>query len=376
MKTTQKTKKKIKPNVNKINGDVEICVRGDSCKLLNRLYDRNIVIKKYQIDNENIKLKISTHDYNANKTAFAGYNASIIKTSFLCNLGKNIFKNIGFIIGGIIGIIILIIASNMTINIDVQGLKNTEYDTVVQSLKNVGICKYKMRNVDRAKVEKYLLDNIDTLSMVSVKYEGSTVQISVTEKEVVGGEYLPIVADTNMYIVSIVVTSGTANVSSGSIVRRGEVLIYPYVIINDNQVAVEPHGEIEAQVYYSATEDVKLSYTEFERTGKKTVVSRFLFWGLDKEREFNKYANFDIQENVVSVGGLRIKRTTYYETTGKEVKIEWDAIRDEVVARVANTARASAPSGANAVYCVPIIDIRKDSVNVCVSIYCEVVYKY
>ena len=58
MKTTQKTKKKIKPNVNKINGDVEICVRGDSCKLLNRLYDRNIVIKKYQIDNENIKLKI------------------------------------------------------------------------------------------------------------------------------------------------------------------------------------------------------------------------------------------------------------------------------------------------------------------------------
>ena len=340
------------------------------------MYDRNIVIKKYQIDNENIKLKISTHDYNANKTAFAGYNASIIKTSFLCDLGKNILRNIGFIIGGIIGIIILIIASNMTINIDVQGLKNTEYDTVVQSLKNVGICKYKMRNVDRAKVEKYLLDNIDTLSMVSVKYEGSTVQISVTEKEVVGGEYLPIVADTNMYIVSIVVTSGTANVSSGSIVRRGEVLIYPYVIINDNQVAVEPHGEIEAQVYYSASEDVKLSYTEFERTGKKTTVSRFLFWGLDKEMEFNKYANFDIQENVVSVGGLRIKRTTYYETTGKEVKIEWDAIRDEVVARVADTARASAPSGANAVDCVPIIDIRKDSVNVCVSIYCEVVYKY
>ena len=79
---------------------------------------------------------------------------------------------------------------------------------------------------------------------------------------------------------------------------------------------------------------------------------------------------------MVSVGGLRIKRTTYYETAGKEVKIEWDAIRDEVVARVADTARASAPSGANAVDCIPIIDIRKDSVNVCVSIYCEVVYKY
>ena len=182
MKTTQKTKKgikKTKPNFYKINGDVEICARGDSCKLINRLNDRNIAIKKYQIDNENIKLKISARDYNANKTAFAGYNASITKSSFLCNLGKNILRNIGFVIGGIIGIIILIIASNMTINLDVQGLKNTEYDTVVQSLKNVGICKYKMRNVDRAKVEKYLLDNIDTLSMVSVKYEGSTDRKSV-----------------------------------------------------------------------------------------------------------------------------------------------------------------------------------------------------
>jgi len=102
-------------------------------------------------------------------------------------------------------------------------------------------------------VENAIIDNFDELSFVSCIIEGQTLVLNIKEKlllEEVFGQFRPIFAQNSGMITQIDLISGTAVVKTGDFVRKGDVLVEPFVIDTSGQKReVKANAKIYAKIY-------------------------------------------------------------------------------------------------------------------------------
>lgn len=108
------------------------------------------------------------------------------------------------------------------------------------------------RQVRSEKVKNAVLDEIPQLQWAGVNTSGCTAVISVREREVpqsIGQSNIisSIIADRDGYILSCVVTQGSAQVQPGQAVRKGQTLISGYTECGISIQATQAKGEIIAQ---------------------------------------------------------------------------------------------------------------------------------
>ena len=135
----------------------------------------------------------------------------------------------------------------------VDGNERIPAKRILSAAEESGICfGASRRQVRSEKVKNALLDAIPQLQWAGVNTSGCTAIISVRERAVSytaqkTGEVSSIVADRDGYILSCVVTQGSAQVQPGQAVRKGQTLISGYTECGISIQATQAKGEVIAQ---------------------------------------------------------------------------------------------------------------------------------
>jgi len=246
------------------------------------------------------------------------YKIDIIKHGgfkFLTNL---LIRRVGVVVGILIVLGISLIVGNRTMNINVLGSSNSS--EIKQKIIDYGIEIGKVNKFNIQELEKYLLNNVSNLSLVSIKTKGNAIIVNVVEKEESKTKFQPFYAPYNMVIKEIELISGTLNVGKDSVVRKGKVLVEPYTInSNGERIEVEAKANIVADVWFcgSITQDKEI--IKYNRTGNKKVCSK-VFYGNDKKNNFSSpYVNFETENINCNLTNkyflpIFIQKTIFYET--------------------------------------------------------------
>lgn len=255
---------------------------------------------------------------------------------------KKIITSYGLICAIILFFAFYFIQNQFVWQYEINGLEkldNTEIMTYVKN--NYSNNKNKISTED---IELGLMQEFDEISFVSCIIKGQTLVINIKEKlwpDEIYGEFSPVVSKKDGKITEINLISGTAKVKVGDIVKKGDVLIEPYVVDASGEIQkVEAKGDVFAEVYNEGSCDHYEKYIQVERTGRKVEQNVVTLFGL-AIYNFVIDVNFDMYEveyeDVDLTSNLflpfKMKKTIYYELVEKVIESKFEDVREEYIAK-------------------------------------------
>ncbi len=214
---------------------------------------------------------------------------------------------------------------NLVWQIDVAGTEVLSQSEVSSFVEEQLSSRFKGK-IDTKNIEIALKDKYERISAVSVAIVGQTLKINISEAYIPDemlGNFKPICSQYDGIITKVNLVQGTLTVKVGDIVRKGDVLVEPYIIDTDGEKReVKPEASIEADVWIFG----ESSHSEFsrriERTGEKKEFSEVSLFGLKiysnvKNNTFEHFEYEEREENLTKnlILPLKVKHYTYYETT-------------------------------------------------------------
>ncbi len=256
---------------------------------------------------------------------------------------QNIKQNLAFVLSLVFISIILCISCNMVYKVEVFGLENVSKNQVLQVLNKNGYTTGKLKaTYNLSKLETVLKQNINNISFASAIIKGNTLVINVNEKIDNSNliyDYKPIISPYNMVIKEVNLKSGTALVHSGDVVKKGDVLISPYIESKDGtKLKVEASAEIKAYAELSNTITYLENHIEFVRSGKKLEQNQFSLFGLNlgirgKKLNFKNYqaevsSTFNFKNFFLPI---KQTKTIYYELIEKQVFVPFNKVVQNLI---------------------------------------------
>ena len=184
---------------------------------------------------------------------------------------RKIFLGLLFLI-----VIIVIILSNFIWNIDVEGNINITREELLALAEENGLSVGKIKGgIDTKEVINKIRLERDDVAWVGIDIIGTNAVIKVVEADakpdiINEEEYCNIVADKDAMITKVIARNGTPVVEEGSVVKKGDILIAGWMEGKyTGRQYVHSQGEIEAKVWYTATEKIELKETKKIETGNE-----------------------------------------------------------------------------------------------------------
>ena len=172
-------------------------------------------------------------------------------------------------------IMCIIILSNFIWNIEVQGNVNVPKEEILALAEANGLAEGKFINkIDVKNVINKIRLERDDVAWVGIEIKGTNAIIKLVEAdikpEIINEEdYCNIVADKAAMITKITAGNGTPLVKEGDVVKKGDILVAGYLEGKyTGKQYVHSQGEIQAKVWYSATEKVYLKELKKIETGE------------------------------------------------------------------------------------------------------------
>ena len=264
-----------------------------------------------------------------------------IKHEGIKNKVLKIFSNIGLIIGVIISILIYILQYQFIWNIEILGDKNIDDKEMLNFINSNIQSRFKSK-IDLDKLEIQIKDNFDNISSVSVAIIGQSLVVNLNVSSIPNemlGNYPAIVSQYDCLVKEINLIQGTLNVKVGDIVKKGDVLVYPYVI--DSQGGkrdIEPKANIFAEVWFSSSIKHYDYFIEIKKTGKSIVNSDIQLFGLNIYQNYkeNSFENYEVETKTISLTNnlilpFKLKKTIYYETEVIEHYEPFEAVKEKII---------------------------------------------
>ncbi len=303
-------------------------------------------IKVYKIKRSEYNLSTFEVDSKNEKKATSilssmGLEVSVVGRKGFTKKIKTFFSFYGIICGLIISIFFYILQYNFILKIEVWGSKNLSASEVKDYADSLLGSHFKSK-IDTKEIENKIKDKFHLASSVSVAIVGQTLIINLNEGILppeMEEEFLPIVSEEEGLVTAITLVQGTLNVKVGDIVKKGDVLVFPYIIDADgNERKVKPQAQIEAEVWLRKEYCHKDYVVKSQRTGQKAVCNRILLNG----KEIYKYESktqFDCYEEETTCQNLilnnllpfKFERTTRYELETVEISKPFEENKDEIV---------------------------------------------
>lgn len=182
----------------------------------------------------------------------------------------------GFVIGVFAVIVLLSFAFNLVVSVDYPQTTKVDVRTIREILDSSGYSPPVLKSKINCKQIKEKVSKLPFVALTSVYIDGGVLHIEINEEldpeHIEKENYYPIVADRDCIIEQVIVESGTALVEKGQTVKKGDVLIAPYVVFNKDENITSPSqaiGKVYARVYLNET----IEYNEYtvvdEYTGKE-----------------------------------------------------------------------------------------------------------
>jgi len=320
----------------------------------------NNVVK---IDNKNYEFFVLNNGYKKLIKINKIYNISVIKYGGIKYIYNLLLKRIGLLIGAVFVAISALIFEKTTLYINIVG--NTGYvNEIKKCINEYGIKTGKINNYNKDELEKFLLNNIPQLSMVSVKTQGNTLLINTYDKQNENEFYEPMIAEYNMLINEITLISGTLNVGKNSIVKKGDILVEAYAIgANGNRIDCEAKAIINADVWFCESETIMKQEVIFEKTGNKKSFSKLSFVHNTKFEFVSPYEYF-VTENIrkyiskYNFLPISMNKVTFYETKKKIVNFDFEKNKNKIIEKVKQKAYDNLPK---------FVTINEENINIAES---------
>lgn len=306
-------------------------------ELLNRLWENDIRVNKIRkIDAVTSHMDIYGDDYEYVKKIVKkckGKIKIIDRKGKILKISK-IKKRISFAIGGIIFFIILLLLSTRIWAIDIYTEKNVSPFEIRKILSDLGVKQgMSKKEINVYELEKKLEDINEQILWVRIRMEGSSLKVKVEEKvnppqlleieeEIEEGD--GIVAKKDGEVKRIYTQFGTSAVNPGDMVKKGDVLIYPYDGQREEKYEVTPKGTVIANVFYERTLEVQVKGKRLERTGNK---DSDIYLDIGGKRIYlkkctNSFENYDKIEDNAGI----LKWISYYEMEEKQIDLDEDTV--------------------------------------------------
>lgn len=319
-------------------------------KGLNIEKNLNILSKDYAIyDIERKEKNITTFtvDFRYHKKikkALLKFGYEIVEEKnqgFLAYFSK-IFGNFGVIFAFLLATVLYFVQSPYIWQYEILGEENLSKTEIVDFVKeNFSSNK---NNIDPSDIENALYSNFEEISFVSCIIKGQTLIINIKEKlmpEEIYGDFKPIYSLYDGKVTEINIISGTAEVSVGDYVQKGDILVRPYYLDSSgNMQQVEADAEIKLEVYHTAEITHFDTRIEVQRTGNYEILDEVQLFGLTiySNGENPNYSNF---ESVVEYENLtdnnilpfKLKRTTFYELQEVTIKETFEEVSEKIIAQ-------------------------------------------
>ncbi len=277
-------------------------------------------------------------------------------------------------IGILTAVAMLFTLSQRTWFIRVHGCEDDK--AIVSAVKESGMLDWHFRLGERIEDAQAAIKACDAdILWNAVSYKGATVDVYVKKKtakpQETDGNKNNIVAAKDCVIRNLIVTDGTAKVSNGQTVSKGQLLIEGNVTLGESVYPVSASGEALASVWYCAGTDI-MPETEYRETGREIKNRTVEIFGMKfTTGEENIFRSFNTAEHDVYCGMLPIKitDTVYSETESVQRPFERDkAVREAEKALIATL---SLPE--NARICEQKTTVTDTDTGIRVNVYIETV---
>lgn len=312
-------------------------------------------LKRYK---EYIEFNIKSKDLETTKAILNAFSVDFQRVSYYGGVrAVDIIKRRAFmVIGLILGLVIVFFASQFVYKVEIDG--NNRYNGVIERVlidSGVSGVVYK-GNLDTNALELRIIECIPEVTNATVYIDGVVLKVATVTNETPN---VPIGADARILsayqaiVTRIYVSSGTANVSVGDSVKKGDILIEGHINTNKEDyqepsdakyVPVEAKGEVYGKVYYHKRIVLSDSAVISEYTGN-TEIRRDLYLGnmlIGKahKKPFENYSSGVSYEIIGFILPLKVVTTVYRETTERivtrEEYREWllEKANDELISQM------------------------------------------
>ena len=355
-------------------------------KFYNLLHTHNIAIHNIvSIDYNTFNFTILPKHYNSllSLDSFKYYDITVIKRGGISYIMDKLYEKLGVIIGIIISIISMIYVSTLTLSISINNA-TVSSEAIYNALEQYGISLFKVNTIDEVALEQYLLDTVDSISLVDVVCYGTGIIINVQEKSVQKEEFLPIIATYDMYITSIEVYSGTAAVAKDSIVRKGDILVNPYIFNENGDIQhVVPKVRLQADVWFSDYAIYETKTYDYVKTGNaKLTEYSIIFNGniIYTYKNNHIFEHFEVETNTYPLffNGcpIVISKTYAYETELITREHNFDIDKEEVIENITSKVEAIVPKEYDIKDKQIEISVNSDKYYIVVYLKCSIIEIY
>ena len=264
-------------------------------KLLNRLQGSGIAI--WNIKKNDITLVFSCLKQDIDEIERLSSNFchdfAVISENGLPKIKKAVYQKRVLLACFVLCIAALLFLSSRIWKINIYSLRKTEPGVVIDYLYSVGVRQsMRISSLDEKKLRTDLLTAFDDFSDVEIERKGTELNITVKEKKSVVVSYdkklaVNIVATEDALVDSVEVFNGTALVSAGDYVKKGDVLISGEIDVEDSvdgEVKRNVHAmgnvcaynkEIFTDIYihmYTPNEGAEYSSDKYIKLGQRTFM--------------------------------------------------------------------------------------------------------
>lgn len=316
-------------------------------RLLNKLTEKNIAVRKVEINDDIMRFSIDDKQLKSVKKIMdkmaISHNVESRSGSYLAK--KLTLRYISIVLTAIVMITLLFclttICFDVRIDCDDPQLKGQIADILNSNSIKAFTPKSK---IDTSKLSYELTKSIDKIGFANCYFNGGVLHISIKEVHVKEEEpeYDTIVADRDCIITKVLVYSGTALVKEGDVVKKGDVLIEGYVdsMPNDPQneenerFYVKADGVVMGETAYTKQIVMTDSAITAVRTGESYSVTQiYLFGKLIGKQNPIKYESYEYTTQVKTFGSvipIKAVTTTYYETKLESTPVEEADIEEAI----------------------------------------------
>lgn len=335
----------------KLQSRVSIKVKGlNQERAFNNLSKEVEILKLEREDQRTCQLEVLPKDAKKTKKFLRNNNFEILseKSFGAYKWGKWFLSYYGIIAGLLLCITAYLVQLPFLWQICVFGNEVINSSEITQVI-NQQLPSRLISQIDTKEIEIVIKENFERVSSVSVAIVGQCLVVNINEKvlpDEMTTNFQPIVSEYDCRITHIELIQGTLNIKEGDIVRKGEVIVEPYIIDSEGQKReVKAMANITADVWLVGTKEHRESYYRTYRTGNKVEESKVLLFGMtiysnSKEMHFENYQEEVYVEDLITNNILpfKLEKRVFYETKTELVETKFEDCKDEII----NDARENA----------------------------------
>lgn len=323
---------------------------GGGCRLRAYIRNANSLLrectrKKIGIENlkrykDYIEFNIKSNDYVTVAAILNAFSIDFQRVSYYGGARTiDIIKRRAFMIVGLmLGLAIVFFASQFVYKVEIDG--DNRYNGVIERLlidSGISGVVYKGK-LDTNALELKIVECIPEVTNATVYINGAVLKVNTVTNETPSvpiGANARVLSAYQAIVTRIYVSSGTANVSVGDSVKKGDTLIEGHINTNKEDyqepsdakyVPVEAKGEVFGKVYYHKRLILSDSAVISEYTGK-TETRRDLYIGNMRigkahKKPFEIYSSNVSYETIGFILPIKVVTTVYRETTERIVTRE------------------------------------------------------